>query len=77
MAWVWGVVWGAVGWGGVPKALLPNGNGRDGLAQRKMYAGRAVCLHARVWCVVHLWERAVTLSSAGRLLSRAALDHDP
>ena len=32
---------------GVPKALLPNGNGRDGLTHGKIQAGRAVCLNAR------------------------------
>ena len=51
MLW-FGVVWcGAVCRGAVhcvvPKALVPNGNGRDGLAHRKMEAGRAVCLSAR------------------------------
>ena len=52
VAWrgvVWyGMVWCGVVWcGGVPKALLPKGNGRDGLAHGKIQAGRAVCLSVR------------------------------
>ena len=54
VVWVW-VRCGAV-WCGVPKALLPKGNGRDGLVQAKMQAGRVVCLSADcVWCVAHMW----------------------
>ena len=42
---VWcGVGWCGVGWCGVLKALLPSGNGRNGLAHGKMQAWRAVCL---------------------------------
>ena len=41
---------------------------------RVMQNGRAVCPNACcVQCVVHLWQRAVTLFGAGRLLFRAAL----
>ena len=48
---VWcGVVWCGVVWCDVPKAVLPKGNSRDGLALRKMQAGRAVCLST--CCVV-------------------------
>ena len=68
MPWC-GVVWCGVVWCGVvgvPKALLPKDNGRDGLVRGNMQAGRDVCLNTRrVSCVVHLWHRAVTLSSAG------------
>ena len=49
-----GVVWGGavrrgVAWCGVPKALLPEGNGRD-VYPRVQVNGRAVCLSAR--CVL-------------------------
>ena len=33
-------------WCGVPKALLPKGNGQNGLPRTGMQAGRAVCLYA-------------------------------
>ena len=40
---VWcGVVWCGVVWCGVPKALLPKGNGQDGLAHGEMQAGAGV-----------------------------------
>ena len=50
VAWrrvVWcGVVWRGVAWYGVPKALLPKGNGWDGLACGKLQAGRTMCISA-------------------------------
>ena len=47
---VWcGVVWCGVVWCGVPKALLPEGNGRD-VYPRVQVNGRAVCLSVR--CVL-------------------------
>ena len=68
-----GVVWCGVVWCGVPKALLPNGNGRDALHMGN--AEREGGVSERVLCVVceHLWQRAAPLFGAGRLLSRAAL----
>ena len=63
MWWCGGLVWARVGWAmvccaavrcgavwcGVPKALLPEGNGRD-VYPRVQVNGRAVCLSAR--CVL-------------------------
>ena len=56
-------------WCGVPKALLPNGNGRDALHTGN--AKQEGCVSERVLCVVCgapvAEERAITLSDAGRL----------
>ena len=48
MVWC-GVVWCGVVWCGVPKALLPEGNGRN-VYPRVQVNGRAVCV-ARALCV--------------------------
>ena len=69
---VWcGVVWCGVVWCGVPKALFPNGYGRDALHTGN--AKREGCVETRAVCSVHLLQIAVSLSGAGWLLSRAAL----
>ena len=47
---MWDVRWCSVVWCGVPKALLPKGNGRD-VYPRVQVNGRAVCV-ARALCVV-------------------------
>ena len=60
MVWcgvVWyGVVWCGVVWCGVPKALIPNGNGRDALHTSNAKREGCVCVDTRyVLCVAHLY----------------------
>ena len=70
---VWcGVVWCGVVW--CAKGAVTKRQWLRCLAQGKMQNGRCVCINACcVSCVAHLWQRAVTLSDARLLLSKAAL----
>ena len=79
---VWFVVWCDVVWPGsawrggaarrgvvrcgVPKALLPNGNGQDGLARGNMQAGRALCSVLRTWGKGANVPRQTAVSVQGR-----------